>query len=302
LHGLEQAAGVRYRTTGSNAGETVPGSPVVIRYADDLIALCHSQRQAEQVKVKLAQWLAPRGLVFNEDKTRVVHLDTGCDFLGFNVRRYDGKLLIKPSKAVIQRIRERLRTEIHALRGSNAAAIIAALTPIIRGWAAYYRGVVSKRTFRALDDYLDRPLSPAPPCGPAARALATCGMRPRGWRAGTAPRLQQVVEALVPRRPRERQIRQPFSRVRERGRLVPQLRQQCLAFGLPLRPRLFRIPSSCWPSVGPLPGHPDRVPDRMAPAFFLPTRRALYPGPKGATGGQGAAQPATGDAKRSGAP
>jgi RNA-directed DNA polymerase len=154
LHGLEQAAGVCYRTTGRNAGETMPGSPVVIRYADDLIALCHSQRQAEQVKVKLAQWLAPRGLVFNEDKTRVVHLDTGCDFLGFNVRRYDGKLLIKPSKAAIQRIRERLRTEIRALRGSNAAAVIAALTPVIRGWAAYYRGVVSTRTFGALDDYL----------------------------------------------------------------------------------------------------------------------------------------------------
>jgi RNA-directed DNA polymerase len=154
LHGLEHAAGVRYRTTGSNAGETAPGSPVVIRYADDLIALCHSQRQAEQVKVKLAQWLAPRGLVFNEDKTRVVHLDTGCDFLGFNVRRYNGKLLIKPSKAAIQRIRERLRTEILALRGSNAAAVVATLTPVIRGWAAYYRGVVSTRTFSALDDYL----------------------------------------------------------------------------------------------------------------------------------------------------
>jgi len=154
LHGLERAAGVRYRVTGSNAEQTVPGSPVVIRYADDLIALCHTQRQAEQVEAKLAQWLAPRGLVFNEDKTRVVHLDTGCDFLGFNVRRYDGKLLITPSKAAIQRIRERLRIEIRALRGSNAAAVIAALTPVIRGWAAYYRGVVSKRTFSALDDYL----------------------------------------------------------------------------------------------------------------------------------------------------
>jgi RNA-directed DNA polymerase len=82
LHGLEQAARVRYRATGSNAGETIPGSPVVIRYADDLIALCHSQRQAEQVKAKLAQWLAPRGLVFNEDKTRVVHWTPGATSWG----------------------------------------------------------------------------------------------------------------------------------------------------------------------------------------------------------------------------
>src|SRR5258706_2853223 len=50
LHGLEEAAGVRYRTTGANAAWTQPGSPVVIRYADDLVALCHSQDQARQVK------------------------------------------------------------------------------------------------------------------------------------------------------------------------------------------------------------------------------------------------------------
>jgi len=61
------------------------------------------------------------------------HLSAGCDFLGFNVRRYDGKLLIKPSKAALRRIRERLRTEMRALRGSNAAAVIAALAPVIRG-------------------------------------------------------------------------------------------------------------------------------------------------------------------------
>jgi RNA-directed DNA polymerase len=155
LHGLEKAAGVRYRnTTGVHAGETMPGSPVVIRYADDLIVFCHTERQAREVKERLAEWLAPRGLVFNEDKTQIVHLSQGCDFLGFNVRRYNGKLLIKPSMAAIQRIRERLRSEVHALRGSNAAAVIAALTPIIRGWAAYYRGVVSKKAFSALDNYL----------------------------------------------------------------------------------------------------------------------------------------------------
>ncbi|MEU8151557.1 group II intron reverse transcriptase/maturase [Nonomuraea sp. NPDC048901] len=155
LHGLEKAAGVRYRqAAGAHCGEAMPGSPLVIRYADDLIAFCHSQRQAQQVKAALAEWLAPRGLAFNEDKTQIVHLSAGCDFLGFNVRRYGDKLLIKPSDVALRRIRERLRTEIHALRGSNAAAVIAALTPIIRGWAAYYRGVVAKKSFSSLDDYL----------------------------------------------------------------------------------------------------------------------------------------------------
>jgi len=154
LHGMEQAAGVRYHTAVSRAGTTVSGSPVVVRYADDLVAMCVSRDQAEEVRARLAAWLAPRGLAFNEDKTRVVHLDDGFDFLGFNVRRYRGKLLIKPSKAAVRLRRERLAAEMLALRGSNAQAVLQRLNPIIRGWSAYYRTVVSKRTFSAMDKYV----------------------------------------------------------------------------------------------------------------------------------------------------
>jgi RNA-directed DNA polymerase len=136
LHGMETAAGVRYTA----AGATGRSCPVVVRYADDLIALCHSRAQAEQVKAALAEWLAPRGLVFNEDKTRITHLDQGVDFLGFNIRRYpNGKLLTKPSNDAVRRIRKRLSTEVRTLRGSNADTVIAKLNPIINGWAAYYR-------------------------------------------------------------------------------------------------------------------------------------------------------------------
>jgi RNA-directed DNA polymerase len=73
----------------------------------------------------------------------------------FSIRRYPNrKLLIKPSKAAIRRLRERLAAEMRILRGGNAMAVIAALNPVIRGWAAYYRGVVSSRVFSSLDDYL----------------------------------------------------------------------------------------------------------------------------------------------------
>jgi len=154
LHGMEQAAGVRYIRTGSNAGTARPGSPVLVRYADDLIALCHSRGQAEQVKARLVSWLVPRGLAFNEDKTRVVHLDEGVDFLGFNIRRYRGKLLIKPSKAAVKRIRERLSAEMRALRGCNAQLVLIRLNPIIRGWSAYYRHAVSSKVFNSLDTHL----------------------------------------------------------------------------------------------------------------------------------------------------
>jgi RNA-directed DNA polymerase len=158
LHGLESAAGARYFPDGrKDAGKSVPGSPVVVRYADDLVALCVSAEQAQQVKDNLARWLAPRGLAFNEDKTRIVRLEDGFDFLGFSIRRYrNGKLLIKPSKAAVQRIRSRLAAEVSALHGANAEAVINTLNPVIRGWAAYYRTVVSKEIFSDLDHYVWR--------------------------------------------------------------------------------------------------------------------------------------------------
>jgi RNA-directed DNA polymerase len=155
LHGMEQAAGVRY-WEGSTL-RAAPGTPVLVRYADDLAVLCASRAQAEQVKARLAEWLEPRGLAFNEAKTRIVHLSQGFDFLGFSIRRYpNGKLLTKPSKEAMRRIRERLSAEATALRGANADALIARLNPIITGWAAYYRIGVSKHAFGTLDAHLWR--------------------------------------------------------------------------------------------------------------------------------------------------
>jgi RNA-directed DNA polymerase len=110
------------------------------------VALCHSRQEAEQVKAKFALWLAPRGLSFNEDKTRIVHLDDGFDFLGFTVRRYHGKLIIKPGKAAIRQVRRRLAAEMRALRGANAAMVLATVNPVTRGWANYSRGVASFAT------------------------------------------------------------------------------------------------------------------------------------------------------------
>ena len=154
LHGLEKASGVRYQSGPSRAGQVRGNSPAAIRYADDFAICCFSREQAESVREKLAGWLAGRGLALNEDKTRIVSLTEGFDFLGWNFRRYPGpKLLIKPSKAAIRKHRQRLADEMRTLRGSNAKAVIAALNPIIRGWTAYHRGMVSKKVFESLGHY-----------------------------------------------------------------------------------------------------------------------------------------------------
>jgi RNA-directed DNA polymerase len=152
LHGLEEAAGVRYEA--SDPARTKRGCPALVVYADDMVALCHTRQQAEQVKARMAEWLARRGLSFNEAKTRIVTLEDGFDFLGFTIRRHAGKLITRPSKAAVTRVKHRLAVEMRALRGSNAAAILAEINPIVRGWANYYRGAASSRTFAALDRYL----------------------------------------------------------------------------------------------------------------------------------------------------
>ena len=152
LHGLEEAAGVRYEA--SDPARTKRGCPALVVYADDMVALCHTRQQAEQVKARMAGWLAPRGLSFNEAKTRIVTLEDGFDFLGFTVRRHAGKLITRPSKAAVKRVKHRLAAEMRALRGGNAAAVLAKINPIARGWANYYRGAASSRTFAALDRYL----------------------------------------------------------------------------------------------------------------------------------------------------
>jgi RNA-directed DNA polymerase len=154
LHGMEHAAGTRYRERNGDV-RAVPGTPVLVRYADDVLALCHTREQAEDVRQQLARWLEPRGLAFNEAKTRITHLSDGVDFLGFEIRRYpNGKPLTKPSKDAMRHIRRRLAAEVRALRGTNADAVIARLNPIITGWAAYYRIGVSKRAFNTLDAHL----------------------------------------------------------------------------------------------------------------------------------------------------
>ena len=103
LHGMEEAAGVRYQRIRSVRPAVRWRAPRW--WSDTQTTWWHCVSVVNRPKRSRHDWrtwLAPRGLAFNEDKTRVVHLDDGFDFLGFNVRRYQGKLLIKPSKAAVQ--------------------------------------------------------------------------------------------------------------------------------------------------------------------------------------------------------
>ena len=104
-----------------------------------------------EVKPLVVQFLAERGLELSEEKTRIVHIEQGFDFLGFNIRKYNGKLLIKPAKSSIAAVKEKVRGIVKAGVSLPQDALIRRLNPIIRGWGNYYRHVVSKRIFVDID-------------------------------------------------------------------------------------------------------------------------------------------------------
>src|SRR4051812_4000349 len=143
---------IRYR------GIVKPGRPTVITYADDFVALCSSRPQAETVRTQLSTWLAGRGLSLNPSKTRIVHVDDGFDFLSFTIRRYHTsggtKVLTKPSRDAMRKIRQRNAAELRALLHSSPAEVIARMNPIIRGQGNYFRPGASKKAYQALDDHL----------------------------------------------------------------------------------------------------------------------------------------------------
>jgi len=96
-------------------------------------------------------FLAERGLKLSESETRITHINEGFDFLGFHLRKYDGKLLIKPSKKSVKQILTKIRTLVKKARSWSAERLIHELNRVIRGWANFYRHVVSKETFGRID-------------------------------------------------------------------------------------------------------------------------------------------------------
>ena len=129
----------------------------LVRYADDFIITAAEKATLEEGVVPLVQsFLAKRGLRLSPTKTTITHIDDGFDFLGQTVRKYNGKLLITPSKKTQKALLEKVRTIIKTEgRSLSAVGLINRLNPIIRGWANYHRHVVSKRTFQRID-YLIR--------------------------------------------------------------------------------------------------------------------------------------------------
>ena len=103
----------------------------------------------------LVNFLGERDLTLSEEKTLITHISEGFDFLGFNVRKCNGTLLIKPSPKSVKRFTEKLHEVIFDKNKAVAQQkLIEDLNPVLRGWGNYYSGVVSKTTFSKIDHIL----------------------------------------------------------------------------------------------------------------------------------------------------
>jgi len=125
-----------------------PDKVHMIRYADDFIVTGGSKELLEdEVKPLVERFLKVRGLEFSLEKTTITHIDEGFDFLGWNARKYDGKLLIKPSRKSVRTFLGELRKLVKEGKALKQSTLIERLNPLIRGWANYHRCSVAGRTF-----------------------------------------------------------------------------------------------------------------------------------------------------------
>jgi RNA-directed DNA polymerase len=149
LNGLEAALRAKFAQTESAKRRN---KVYAVFYADDFIITGTSKELLEkEVKPFVEEFLRERGLEISPEKTRITHISEGFDFLGQNIRKYNGQYLTKPSKKSQKALLQKVRTLTHDLAGSIQDLLILKLNQLITGWANYHKHVVSKKIFSHMD-------------------------------------------------------------------------------------------------------------------------------------------------------
>ena len=155
LDGLERLLAEKFSSSALSRRNGVH----LVRYADDFIITGSSRELLEeQVKPLVEQFLRERGLELSQEKTRITHIEDGFDFLGQNVRKYNGKFIITPSKENVARFLANVRGVVKSNKSVAAGHLVTLLNPKIKGWAMYHRHICAKRTFTQVDSALFKTL------------------------------------------------------------------------------------------------------------------------------------------------
>jgi len=154
LDGIEKLLADKYHKTKSGRTDSHHAALYkvnFVRYADDFIVTAKTEEIAKEVKELIKDFLIERGLELSDEKTLITHIHNGFDFLGWNLRKYNGKLLVKPSKKSIDKFTEKISETIKKGKAWKQEELIKILNPMIIGWSNYYRSVVSSEIFQKLD-------------------------------------------------------------------------------------------------------------------------------------------------------
>ncbi len=128
----------------------------LVRYADDfVVCLAGDRRHATALIEQIKRVISPLGLVLSMQKTRVAHIDEGFEFLGFATKRCPGRdgrryVYTYPSKPSLAAVKAKVRAITRTGHNQTLDQLLHRLTPVLRGWCAYFRHGVSKQTFNYL--------------------------------------------------------------------------------------------------------------------------------------------------------
>jgi group II intron reverse transcriptase/maturase len=144
------------------------------RYADDGVVTCRSRAQAQAALAAATRILNALGVTLHAEKTRIVHVRYGFEFLGYKIKRgsrplrltadkirsgtRQGQLYAYPRQKSIQHFKDQIRKRTRRKAPLSTAEIIDEINPIIRGWGNYYCKAHVRKLFNQLDRWIVRRL------------------------------------------------------------------------------------------------------------------------------------------------
>ncbi len=151
LDGIENLLADKYPKKKKDENHTAKYKVHFVRYADDFIVTANTEEIANEIKGLIKDFLKDRGLELSDEKTLITHINSGFDFLGWNFRKYNGKLLVKPSNKSIDKFTEKISETIKYGKAWKQEELIDILNPIITGWANYHQPTVASGIFNKMD-------------------------------------------------------------------------------------------------------------------------------------------------------
>jgi RNA-directed DNA polymerase len=132
----------------------------LVRYADDWVALvAGTQADAERLREEATAVLLPMGLRLSEEKTRIVHIDQGFDFLGMHIQRHKQRGSLKrfvytyPSRTALAAVKAKVRDATRRSTNQTLATLLHRLNFVLRGWTNYHRHGAAAQTFSFLSAF-----------------------------------------------------------------------------------------------------------------------------------------------------